>query len=383
MNTPRSVGRARTLRAARPLQENPIPTKIAQLVSVKPDAPGDADVGRCEQPPICWIRLALWQIGYNWKMRQTRFHLGALVGFALSIACSGTDGGPTVASGGKGFSDAGRAGSSGADSSASGGLPSGGSGLSNGGAQSSAGSGPTGGSPNGGVANAGGVSGGIAAGGTAAGGVGGANSGGKASGGASVGGAGGKASGGSNAGGVGSGGKGSAGSSAGGTGSGGKGSGGSGGASACPEVDSQLCGMTGQHNQARASVKPVPSTPLPSMSWDATVAATAQAWADQCNFTHNTAGYGQNLYASAGGGPPTPTAVVSSWVSEVSAYDYSANTCSGTCGHYTQVVWRNSILLGCGIKSCSTNTPFGAQFPNWYIVVCNYSPAGNNGSRPY
>jgi len=141
--------------------------------------------------------------------------------------------------------------------------------------------------------------------------------------------------------------------------------------------------MTAQHNQARANVNPVPSTPLPSMSWDATVAAAAQTWADQCNFTHNTAGYGQNLYASAGGGPPSPTAVVSSWVSEVSAYNYSANTCSGTCGHYTQVVWRSSTLLGCGIKSCSTNTPFGAQFPNWYIVVCNYSPAGNNGSRPY
>ena len=141
--------------------------------------------------------------------------------------------------------------------------------------------------------------------------------------------------------------------------------------------------MTAQHNQARANVNPVPTTALPSMSWDATVAAAAQAWADQCNFSHNAAGYGQNLYASAGGGPPSPTAVVSSWVSEVSAYNYSANTCNGTCGHYTQVVWRSSTLLGCGIKSCSTNTPFGAQFPNWYIVVCNYSPAGNNGSRPY
>jgi len=119
------------------------------------------------------------------------------------------------------------------------------------------------------------------------------------------------------------------------------------------------------------------------MSWDTTVAAAAQAWADQCNFSHYTAGYGQNLYASAGGAAPSPTAVVSSWVSEVAAYDYSNNACSGTCGHYTQVVWRSSIRLGCGFKSCSTNTPFGAQFPNWYIVVCNYSPPGNNGSRPY
>ena len=148
-------------------------------------------------------------------------------------------------------------------------------------------------------------------------------------------------------------------------------------------MTAELCGMTAQHNQARANVNPVPSTPLPTMSWDATVAAAAQTWADQCNFSHNTAGYGQNLYASAGSGAPSPSAVVTNWVSEVAAYDYSANTCSGTCGHYTQVVWRSSIKLGCGFKACSTNTPFGAQFPNWYIVVCNYSPAGNNGSRPY
>ncbi len=114
-----------------------------------------------------------------------------------------------------------------------------------------------------------------------------------------------------------------------------------------------------------------------------TVAAAAQAWADQCDFSHNTAGYGQNLYASAGGGPPTPTTVVSSWVSEAQNYSYANNTCSGVCGHYTQVVWRNSTLLGCGIKACSTNSPFD-NFPNWYIVVCDYSPAGNiNGARPY
>jgi len=128
----------------------------------------------------------------------------------------------------------------------------------------------------------------------------------------------------------------------------------------------------------------VPATPLPSMSWDTTVAAAAQTWADQCKFSHNAAGYGQNLYASAGSGAPSPMAVVTSWVSEVADYDYAANACSGpACGHYTQVVWRRSTLVGCGFKLCSTNTPFGAQFPNWYIVVCNYSPPGNNGSRPY
>ncbi|HYP76542.1 MAG TPA: CAP domain-containing protein, partial [Polyangiaceae bacterium] len=174
-----------------------------------------------------------------------------------------------------------------------------------------------------------------------------------------------------------------AGSGGAGGGNGGTYSGGASGGAACPEQSPQLCGMTLQHNQARASVTPVPATPLPSMTWDTTLAAAAQTWAEQCNFSHNAAGYGQNLYASAGSGPPSPAAVVTSWVSEAAAYDYAANACSGTCGHYTQVVWRNSNRVGCGFKYCSTNTPLGAQFPNWYLVVCDYSPAGNNGSRPY
>jgi uncharacterized protein YkwD len=213
-------------------------------------------------------------------------------------------------------------------------------------------------------------------------GAGGASSGGKSAGGASSGGtsAGGTSSGGKSAGGTSSGGTSAGGTNAGGTSSGGSAMGGAGGS--CPEVNAQLCGMTQQHNTARASVSPAPTTPLPSMTWDATLAAAAQDWADQCNFSHHTAGYGQNLYASAGGGPPTPQAVVNNWMSEAEDYDYGANSCSGVCGHYTQVVWRNSTLLGCGIKACSVNSPF-MNFSNWYIVVCNYSPPGNNGSRPY
>jgi len=334
-------------------------------------------------------------------MKQTRLCLGALVGLVFLIGCSGTDEAPPPDGGVGASGGAGAPSASGGDSSASAGNPSGGNNRGGGGSTSSAGNSSAAGAASGGLSNTGGASagasaagtGGASSGGSGSGGKNSGGTGGKGSGGSSAGGAGsgGKGSGGSSAGGAGSGGKGSGGSSAGGAGSGGKGSGGSstggasgsGGSSACPEVASQLCGMTAQHNQARANVNPVPTTPLPSMSWDATVAAAAQAWADQCNFSHYTAGYGQNLYASAGGGAPSPAAVVTSWVSEVSNYNYSANSCSGTCGHYTQVVWRSSILLGCAIKACSTNTPFGAQFPNWYIVVCNYSPAGNNGSRPY
>jgi len=151
----------------------------------------------------------------------------------------------------------------------------------------------------------------------------------------------------------------------------------------CPEGNARLCGMVAAHDAARAGVRPAPGTPLPAMHWDAAAAAAAQAWADQCRFSHSAAGYGQNLYASAGSGYPAPQAAVGSWMSEAASYDYASNTCSGTCGHYTQVVWRTSTGLGCGIKACSTNSPFGG-FRDWYLVVCNYSPPGNYvGQRPY
>ena len=63
--------------------------------------------------------------------------------------------------------------------------------------------------------------------------------------------------------------------------------------------------------------------------------------------------------------------------------DYATNTCSDVCGHYTQIVWRSTGFLGCGIENCTRNSPCGASFPNWSLVVCNYQPRGNNGQRPY
>jgi len=140
--------------------------------------------------------------------------------------------------------------------------------------------------------------------------------------------------------------------------------------------------MVRAHNAVRASAMPAPSPALAPMTWSADAASVAQSWANGCRFMHNTgAGFGENIYA-ASGGTTSATNVVHSWASEVSSYDYATNACSGTCGHYTQVVWRDSTQVGCALANCTTNSPFGSG--NWVFVVCDYTPPGNFvGQRPY
>jgi pathogenesis-related protein 1 len=144
-------------------------------------------------------------------------------------------------------------------------------------------------------------------------------------------------------------------------------------------------GMTAAHNAARAAVNPPANPAIPPLTWSSTVATSAQAWADKCMFMHSgNPLYGENIYAGAGS-EATPQQVVDSWAGEAKDYDYATNTCNAgaVCGHYTQVVWRKSTMLGCGVTNCTTNSPFSG-FTNWQFWVCEYSPPGNfNGEKPY
>ena len=75
---------------------------------------------------------------------------------------------------------------------------------------------------------------------------------------------------------------------------------------------------------------------------------------------------------------------VEMWAAEDEFYDYASNSCESgeVCGHYTQIVWRSSENLGCGIKLCNAGSPFGGG--SWTFVVCNYDPPGNwVGQKPY
>jgi pathogenesis-related protein 1 len=148
-----------------------------------------------------------------------------------------------------------------------------------------------------------------------------------------------------------------------------------------------LVGITLAHNEARAAV--TTATPLPSLTWSPALAATAAAWLAQCQDTDAPIGLidhnpgrsnghpyyvGENIYGSGGGADPLQA--VELWVSEQDNYNYEANTCNGVCGHYTQVVWRETREVGCAVGTCA-----GLQFGN--AIVCDYGPGGNSGGRPY
>lgn len=146
--------------------------------------------------------------------------------------------------------------------------------------------------------------------------------------------------------------------------------------------------MISAHNTIRISASPTPNPALPVLTWSDSVAATAQAWADQCKFEHNpnlgNLKLGENIFAAT---PQSTTTagVVQSWGSEASFYDYGTHSCAPgkQCGHYTQIVWRSTTQVGCATKVCNKNSPFSG-FTQWQLWVCDYSPPGNySGQRPY
>lgn len=169
-----------------------------------------------------------------------------------------------------------------------------------------------------------------------------------------------------------------AGGSGGGAG-GGTGGGGGGGSTLTAEQQEWVTA----HNAVRAAAMPGPSPALANVGWNTVAATQAADWASRCDFNHrNPNTLGENLFAATSS--RTPTAVVTSWANEKNDYTYSTNTCAlgKQCGHYTQIVWRSSVGIGCATQQCTTGSPFGSG--TWFLTVCNYAPAGNfTGQRPY
>ncbi|KAM7258741.1 hypothetical protein ACFE04_014482 [Oxalis oulophora] len=126
------------------------------------------------------------------------------------------------------------------------------------------------------------------------------------------------------------------------------------------------------HNTARSQVS------VGQIEWNQDVANYAQNYINQykgsCQMVHSGGPYGENLASSTG--DLSETDAVNLWVGEKPNYDYNSNQCvNGECLHYTQVVWRNSVRLGCAKVRCDNGGT---------IISCNYDPPGNYvGQRPY
>lgn len=133
------------------------------------------------------------------------------------------------------------------------------------------------------------------------------------------------------------------------------------------------------HNLARAYKLEIP------LVWDSDLEQYARWWAGQraaadCeprhSFPEDDFKLGENIYWGSGS-TWTPGDAVRAWVEEGRYYDYETNSCEDgkVCGHYTQVVWRNTRRIGCARVVCTDGDVF---------MTCNYDPPGNYiGERPY
>lgn len=133
------------------------------------------------------------------------------------------------------------------------------------------------------------------------------------------------------------------------------------------------------HNVERAAVG------VPALVWDEQLAAAASAYAAQLaqlgTLRHSDratrGGTGENLWMGTRGAFG-PEQMVTNWASEKRMFRPGIFPNVSTTGnwadvaHYTQMIWRDTRSLGCGVASSRT-----ADF-----LVCRYGPKGNIDGRP-
>jgi len=158
-----------------------------------------------------------------------------------------------------------------------------------------------------------------------------------------------------------------------------------------------------RHNEVRRKVakgeesngnQPAASN-MRMLKWNEELATTAQRWADQCTFGHDTARnkldgtyVGQNAYFKGSSTKKDKEALMTevgneatlAWYNEVVSPGFS-NThvnpfvFSTDAGHYTQVVWAETEEVGCGWTYYAEQVgPFLAYKS---LTICNYAKGGN------
>lgn len=151
-----------------------------------------------------------------------------------------------------------------------------------------------------------------------------------------------------------------------------------------------------EHNKLRQSIALGQVSGQPSaanmreMVWDEGLATVAQSWADQCTVAHDHARgdgrfpVGQNLAAtwttrSSVSPSPDFQRQITGWYNEVHSFSYYSTGFTAGTGHYSQLVWGDSHLVGCGYAFYYDRSKGYTK-----LYVCNYGPGGNViGEKPY
>lgn len=133
------------------------------------------------------------------------------------------------------------------------------------------------------------------------------------------------------------------------------------------------------HNRYRLEVG------VPQLVWSESLAAASQTWADRLatsnTFEHSQSnGYGENLWKGTAGAFSL-TEMVEAWGDEQADFipnrafpDVSTTGNWADVGHYTQIVWRDTTEVGCGLATANGQD----------VLVCRYTPPGNyQGQRPF
>ncbi|KAL8461326.1 hypothetical protein ACS0TY_032707 [Phlomoides rotata] len=131
----------------------------------------------------------------------------------------------------------------------------------------------------------------------------------------------------------------------------------------------------GIQNAARAALG------LPPLVWDQKIVRYAEWYANRrradCELQHSHGPYGENIFWGSGD-EWTPAQAAAAWVAERQVYNYWSNSCAygEQCGHYTQIVWKETRRIGCARVVCDEG--------RGVFMTCNYDPPGNYiGERPY
>ncbi|CAG2248310.1 CRISP [Mytilus edulis] len=131
------------------------------------------------------------------------------------------------------------------------------------------------------------------------------------------------------------------------------------------------------HNKYREkAAKKYNAKNILKMIWDDEVAMVAQKWAENCFGVHDK-NYqrlipgrfpiGQNIASSKEN--ITWETVVQLFYNESKDFHFGGkNNILKKVGHFTQLTWFDSYILGCGYAICN----------GYHFYVCNYAPSGNH-----